>query len=59
MRLDLSKQFDVTKAIIFFEKLKIKQAKIEIKEFSPRRSFSQTTTFMYVSQFWLTRQASL
>jgi hypothetical protein len=43
MKLDLSKSFDLNKATLYFEKLKEKNAKIELKEFRQSRSLSQNS----------------
>jgi len=43
MKLDLSQSFDLNKGALYFEKLKDKQAKIELKEFRQSRSIPQNS----------------
>lgn len=43
MKLDLSNSFDLNKAETYFEKLKKKKAKIELKEFHAKRSLDQNS----------------
>ncbi len=43
MKLDLSKSIDTMKAESYFNKLKEKQAKIELKEFKAKRSLPQNS----------------